>query len=778
MEIPFVSPRSGRRSVLIALKKSRDKELSSSSHSMESNLSRGSQGSRKVLYRRPDGKTGVSTTDFFQKAIEVSDHRKTDISESLQNLNLHGSFRDNKPSLIQKVTAYDLYDVGDDDSQSANILDSEEFDVGEEPQSCHYLMINDGPSSVPTQDNNPSVIQTSASDEQWASFKLLGRVGLGDFTVSKPAKKLINKNIRVLTKALKQVMGLRDADAKPMDTTFDVRTGKLLDEVKVTLDVPASKEEYKRDPATIVLEKDVEKQLKDYVTVISCMYRDIGFHNFEHASQVLKSANKILSFISISEGNDNLDMGDGSGVITDPWTHFALIFSALVHDVDHAGVSNAQLIKERSIIAGSYNNKNVAEQNSIDIAWNLLMEPFYRELREALFMSPEEVSRFRRLVVIFVMATDIADKELANLRKDRAQQALECEQRTDDIVSRKATYVMETIMQAADVSHTMQPFPIFKKWNHMLYREMYSAFQKGRAENDPTETWYRGDIGFFDFYIIPLAKKLVNCGVLDQRKAENLLNNAVANRNEWEKHGEEIVAQYIAERTAVKGPRSRGRSMDSKASFLSGMTDSGFSPDGVSLSHEEQLSQDRIESKSSKRIEKPSSFKGSNKKPSSFSSRGSKRSKKRDKDMPFTDLPLNDSQDEDILPVSSERKARNKSSKKKGQHENGVSKTSEDGVNGMTKVHSEGNLLGSTGLVLPTRSKRRGKSMSKADKAENQVFLERIRGAKEANQDGSSRLKTRPRGSSTMAKTRSSSTGALDKKKRDTFLQQQGLVVG
>jgi hypothetical protein len=77
------------------------------------------------------------------------------------------------------------------------------------------------------------------------------------------------------------------------------------------------------------------------------------------------------------------------------------------------------------------------------------------------------------LLIIFFTATDIADKELANLRKNRAQQAWECEQRTDDSVSRKATYVMETIMQAADVSHTMQPFPVFKKWNHILYREMY-----------------------------------------------------------------------------------------------------------------------------------------------------------------------------------------------------------------------------------------------------------------------------------------------------------------
>ena len=120
-------------------------------------------------------------------------------------------------------------------------------------------------------------------------------------------------------------------------------------------------------------------------------------------------------------------------------------------------------------------------------------------------------------------------------------------QTTTEIVSRKATYVMETIMQAADVSHTMQPFNVFKKWNHMLYREMYAAFKAGRAENDPTDGWYRGEFGFFDFYIIPLARKLLDCGVLERSKVENLLDNAIANRKEWEIQGEEIVRQYVAE---------------------------------------------------------------------------------------------------------------------------------------------------------------------------------------------------------------------------------------
>jgi hypothetical protein len=38
--------------------------------------------------------------------------------------------------------------------------------------------------------------------------------------------------------------------------------------------------------------------------------------------------------------------------------------------------------------------------------------------------------------------------------------------------------------------------------------ECYKTYKQGHAESDPAETWYQGEIGFFDFYIISLAKKL------------------------------------------------------------------------------------------------------------------------------------------------------------------------------------------------------------------------------------------------------------------------------
>ena len=61
------------------------------------------------------------------------------------------------------------------------------------------------------------------------------------------------------------------------------------------------------------------------------------------------------------------------GITSDPLTQFAIVFSALIHDVDHTGVPNGQLVKEEAHVASLYNNKSVAEQNSLDLAFELLM---------------------------------------------------------------------------------------------------------------------------------------------------------------------------------------------------------------------------------------------------------------------------------------------------------------------------------------------------------------------------------------------------------------------
>jgi hypothetical protein len=209
------------------------------------------------------------------------------------------------------------------------------------------------------------------------------------------------------------------------------------------------------------------------------------------------------------------------------------------------GVSNGQLVKENAHIATLYQGKCVAEQNSIDLAWNLLMDPHYEKLRECIYTNEDEFRRFRQLVVNVVLATDIFDKDLSELRKTRWSKAFSTEHNDEPVTvsdNRKATIVIEHLIQASDVSHTMQHWDIYRKWNERLFYEMQLSFKSGRTETDPAVGWYKGELWFFDNYVIPLAKKLNDCEVFGV-SSEECLKYAEENRALWEIQGEKIVKE-------------------------------------------------------------------------------------------------------------------------------------------------------------------------------------------------------------------------------------------
>jgi hypothetical protein len=287
------------------------------------------------------------------------------------------------------------------------------------------------------------------------------------------------------------------------------------------------------------------------MTVASMYHKSNPFHNFEHASHVTMATNKLLSRIVAPDLNDKQggkSLHDHTyGITTDPLTRFACIFSSLVHDVDHKGVPNTQLVKEGLPVASAYDNRSVAEQNSIDIAWALLMDIRFKEFRRKIYSTVSGFCRFRQLVVNAVMATDIMDKDLKAIRNGRWEKAFsETDNRESatDSVNRKATIVIEHIIQASDVSHTMQHWHVYTKWNERLFREMYKAFLEGRSDRDPSEVWYEGEKGFFDYYILPLTHKLKACGVFGV-SSDEYLNYATSNRREWEVKGKELVQMYL-----------------------------------------------------------------------------------------------------------------------------------------------------------------------------------------------------------------------------------------
>jgi 3'5'-cyclic nucleotide phosphodiesterase len=192
----------------------------------------------------------------------------------------------------------------------------------------------------------------------------------------------------------------------------------------------------------------------------------------------------------------------------------------------------------------------VAEQNSVDLAWDLLMdEEEFGALQQCVFPTEAEIKRFRQVVVNVVMATDIFDRELCDMRDNRWAKAFAEREPgampDEDDENRKATIVIEHIMQASDVSHAMQHWCVYQRWNRRLFDELFTAYRANRMERDPSDFWYESELKFFDSYIIPLAKKLKDCGVFGV-SSDECLNYAMDNRREWESKGQMIVDELVS----------------------------------------------------------------------------------------------------------------------------------------------------------------------------------------------------------------------------------------
>lgn len=234
-------------------------------------------------------------------------------------------------------------------------------------------------------------------------------------------------------------------------------------------------------------------QLRLFIQRMFLQHRkDLPFHNYTHSAVVVVRCNKLLDMIlcttddddqtklpendeidgrsrqssgslghvSNSKRNDTSEQGDDSidceyydedldfgkrsppafGLRKDPIAQFALLFSGLIHDVQHHGVTNRQLCIEEHELSLIYNDQSVQEKNSLKIAFYELIKPNYNSLRTVLFgyssysstmnnsvddnmIMNSRYRYFRQTVVNAVLTTDIASPEQTVITKMKWKEA-------------------------------------------------------------------------------------------------------------------------------------------------------------------------------------------------------------------------------------------------------------------------------------------------------------------------------------------------------------------
>jgi 3'5'-cyclic nucleotide phosphodiesterase len=166
----------------------------------------------------------------------------------------------------------------------------------------------------------------------------------------------------------------------------------------------------------------VIEQLRRYVSSILVTYNDTPYHGVPHAYHVTLSLNKMLDLILNTDIQGNR-LHPTFGLRNDPLMHLVLIFSAIIHDAEHRGIPNRQLVLEDDPLAILYNDQSIAENRSLFLAFAELLKDDYKDLRNAMFLSTDEYRRFRKATVNLILTTDIASPERTQVGKSKWKEA-------------------------------------------------------------------------------------------------------------------------------------------------------------------------------------------------------------------------------------------------------------------------------------------------------------------------------------------------------------------
>jgi hypothetical protein len=379
-----------------------------------------------------------------------------------------------------------------------------------------------------------------------------------DAATSKQFSRMVTWNVDVLSRILKQILAKRQAAGRKNQYLPILRCpeGKtVVDEVVEVIDFPpydAFSSQEKLDAGSVTLSAPVQAQLYEYVSHVCSLFRDNSYHCLDRSTQVSMSARKLMQRVTTLQHQNARDTpkevyDETFGLSDDPLAQFALVFAALIHDIDRdGGVSNAQLVRENSDLAEKYKGRCIWEQHAVDLAWNQLMQPEFEDLRECICADESEMKHFRQCVVNSVLATNFTDEQLLELRNGRWEKAYgENADKKNKNLKLKASIVLKLTMQAADSFHALQHWHLFQKWSERHFLELYGAFKAGRLQADPSTFWYKNELMFFDEYVIPLCKKMQKSGVFGS-SADEFLAFATTNRDLWSKSGATLVQSFIS----------------------------------------------------------------------------------------------------------------------------------------------------------------------------------------------------------------------------------------
>lgn len=241
-----------------------------------------------------------------------------------------------------------------------------------------------------------------------------------------------------------------------------------------------------------------EQILDNFLRAVKKNYQQNPYHNFYHAVDVCQAAFSIMVEFKADQFLTSLD-------------RFALLISALCHDMNHPGVNNSFLIRTRSELAVTYNDKSALENFHCASTFKLMSE--MPNCNILCSLDEEQFSDLREIVVSAILATDLSFHfEYVT----KIQQKAESGEKWGKGLKEDRNLLVCAILKAADLSNVSREWETSLKWGKKVNEEFFSQGDQEKLLGMTPEAFLDRDTGsisktsttFIDYIVLPLFKQI------------------------------------------------------------------------------------------------------------------------------------------------------------------------------------------------------------------------------------------------------------------------------
>ena len=246
--------------------------------------------------------------------------------------------------------------------------------------------------------------------------------------------------------------------------------------------------------------------LTNFISDVCQNYKQNHFHNFQHAVNILHMTYMLLDKTNIIHK-------------LNPHIVFAILISALSHDVDHPGNTNSYEINSMSKYSILYNDISVLENHHCTLTFQLLEKSGLSKC-----INQNQFREFRKTIIACILGTDMT-KHNECINKFIAFDFEKTEYSFDDQV-----FIGSSFVHFADLSNPLKNFDISFEWSKRISREFYEQTIKEEIEGLPSHSFMKihdnvtmclNEIQFITLVSMPIwsavASKFENLKILNEK---------------------------------------------------------------------------------------------------------------------------------------------------------------------------------------------------------------------------------------------------------------------